>query len=91
MSQGMGSTPPRPPRGREGVTDVVVGHPLQEAGLAPAGRRLDAGGEQAQVRLVDVQGEVCCRAQFDLRTPLVVLWMDGERGTGTGQLLAPPT
>lgn len=55
------------------VTDVVVGHPLQQAGLVTARWRLDAGGQQAQIRLVDVQREICCRAQFDLRASLVVL------------------
>lgn len=55
------------------VTDVVVGHSLQQAGLVAAGWRLDAGGQQAQIRLVDVQREICCRAQFDLRAALVVL------------------
>lgn len=55
------------------ATDVVVGHPLQQTGLVAAGRRLDAGGQQGQVRLVNVQREICCRAQFDLRAALVVL------------------
>lgn len=55
------------------VTDVVVGHSLQQAWLVAAGWRLDAGGQQAQIRLVDVQREICCRAQFDLRAALVVL------------------
>lgn len=55
------------------VTDVVVGQPLQQAGLVAARRSQDAGGQQAQVRLINVQREVCRRAQFDLRAPLVVL------------------
>lgn len=57
----------------ECVTDVVVGHPLQQAGLVAAGRRLDAGGQQAQVRLINVQREIRCGAQFDLRAALLVL------------------
>lgn len=52
---------------------MVVGHSLQQTGLVAARRRLDAGRQQAQVRLVYVQGEICCRAQFDLGTALVVL------------------
>lgn len=55
------------------VTDVIVGQPLQQAGLVAAGWRLDAGRQLAQVRLVDVQREISRRAQFDLRAPLVVL------------------
>lgn len=52
---------------------MIVGHPLQEAGLVTARRRPDAGGEQAQVCFVDVQGEIGRCAQFDLRAPLGVL------------------
>lgn len=55
------------------VTDVVVGQSLQQTGLVTAGWRLDAGGQEAQVRLIDVQREICRRAQFDLRAALVVL------------------
>lgn len=55
------------------LTDVVVGHPLQQAGLVTSRGRPDAGAEQAEVRLIDVQREICSRAQFDLRAPLVVL------------------
>lgn len=55
------------------VTDVVVGHPLQQAGLVASRRRPDAGGQHAEVALMDVQREICRRAQFDLRAALVVL------------------
>lgn len=56
------------------VTNVIVGHPFQQAGLVPSRRRSDAGGQHAEVSLVDVQEEICCRAQFNLRAALVVLW-----------------
>lgn len=57
----------------ERSTGVVVGHPLGETRLLAARRGLDSGGELAQVRFADVQGEICRCAQFDLRAPLVVL------------------
>lgn len=44
--------------GDEGDAHVVVGHPLEQAGLLTARRRQDAGAEETQVRLVDVQEEV---------------------------------
>ncbi|KAF3856763.1 hypothetical protein F7725_017486 [Dissostichus mawsoni] len=70
--------------------DGTVGHvtavlqdadlPLQQAGLVAAGRSQDAGGQQAQVRLMNVQREVCRRAQFDLRAPLVDVVVSGQSG-----------
>lgn len=56
-------------------TDVIVSHPLQKTRLVAARWCLDACSEQAQIRLINVQGEICCCAQFDLGAPLVVLWV----------------
>lgn len=55
------------------VTNVVVGHPLQQTGFTAPRWCLDAGSQQAQVRLINVQREICCRAEFDLRALLGVL------------------
>ena len=50
-------------------TDVSVGKPLEQAGLLVAGRRSDAGRQRAQVRLGDLQGDVCRRAHVELGRP----------------------
>ena len=49
-------------RPEQPLTDVPVGQPLQQAGLLVAGRRSDAGAQDAQVRLGDLQGDVGRRA-----------------------------
>lgn len=55
------------------LTDVVVGQPLQQTGLVVPGWRPDAGRQQAEVRLVNVQSEIRSGAQFDVRASLLVL------------------
>lgn len=54
-------------------TDVIVGLPLEQTGLIAARRGFDARGEQTEIRLVDIQREICSGAQLYLRLPLIVL------------------
>lgn len=63
----------RPGR-QPGLTDVVVGQPLQETGLVAARWGLNAGRQGAQVGLADVKQEVGGRAQLHLRAPSAVIW-----------------
>lgn len=57
-----------------GLTDVVVGQPLQETGLVTARWGLNAGRQGAEVGLTDVKQEVSGRAQLYLRAPSAVIW-----------------
>lgn len=45
-------------RWQPGLTDVIVGQPLQETRLVTTGRGLDAGRQGAEVSLADVKQEV---------------------------------
>lgn len=54
---------------------MIVSHPLQEARFLAARRRLYPGSQLAQIRFINVQGEICRRAQCELGTPLGVLCM----------------
>lgn len=45
-------------RWQRGLTDVIVGQPLQETRLVTTGRGLDAGRQGAEVSLADVEQEV---------------------------------
>lgn len=62
------------PGRQPGLTDVIIGQPLQETGLVAAGRGLNAGRQCAEVGLADVQQEVSGRAQLHLRAPSAVIW-----------------
>lgn len=45
-------------RWQPGLTNVIVGQPLQETRLVTTGRGLDAGCQGAEVSLADVEQEV---------------------------------
>ena len=62
------------PGRQPGLTDVIVGEPLQETGLVTARRGLNAGSQGAEVCLADVEQEVGGRAQLHLRAPSAVVW-----------------
>lgn len=58
---------------------MSVGESLQQAGLLAAGRRSDGRCQAAQVRLRDLQGNICCRANVQLGCPHgVVPWRSNK-------------